>query len=470
MAAKRKTNRAWGGRFESGPAADAQEFTASISFDVRLYPYDIRASIAHARMLAACKIISAADRDKIVKGLRAVEKEIEQGRFKPGAADEDIHMAIERRLIEKVGAAGEKLHTARSRNDQVVTDVRLYLKDAIAEVTKGIQAVQDTLADIARRHPDTLIPGYTHMQRAQPVVLGHHLLAYHDMLSRDAGRLADCMVRVDVLPLGAGALAGTTLPIDPSRVAKELGFARVFDNSMDAVADRDFIIEFLGAVAILFSHLSRLAAEITLWATTEYGFVELHDKYSTGSSMMPQKKNPDIAELVRGKSGRVYGNLVSLLTTVKGLPLTYNSDLQEDKEPLFDSVDTAVGSLSILGSLLASLKFDPEATGRAAEDDSMLATDLAEYLVDAGVPFRKAHEITGRIVRDCADRSEPLTAMTPQRLRKFAPQFSDDVARILTASASVARRNSRGGTAPSNVKKRLRGLSARKPSARKTSG
>jgi argininosuccinate lyase len=451
-------NPSWGGRFKSAPAGGAQAFTASISFDIRLYPYDIRGSIAHARMLAKCGIIAAKERDAIVAGLRAIEKEISSGKFSPDVSDEDIHMAIERRLIEKIGAVGGKLHTARSRNDQVVTDVRLFVKDAIAAVDAGIHEMQRALVAVASAHADAIMPGYTHLQRAQPVLLGHHLLAYHDMLARDRQRFADALVRTDVLPLGAGAIAGTTLPIDRQFTAKQLGFARVAENSMDAVSDRDFVAEFLAAAAILFAHLSRLAGEITLWATSEFGFVALHDAYSTGSSMMPQKKNPDIAELVRGKSGRVYGNLVALLTTMKGLPLAYNSDLQEDKQPLFDTVDTSVASLTILAEMIRSLRFDVDRMRSAAGDGFLLATDIAEYLVSSGVPFREAHETTGKIVLACLERGITPPDLTFEELSKFSKRFRRDIVARLTPEQSVARRRAIGGTAGTNLKSRLRRL------------
>ncbi len=459
-------NRSWGGRFDATPDRRTQAFTASIGFDQRLYRYDIRGSIAHASMLAAVGILTAAEKKTISAGLREVEIEIDTGKFVFDVADEDIHMAIERRLIAKTGAAGAKLHTARSRNDQVVTDVRLYVKDALAAVDAAIDDLQCALLEVALRHEDAILPGYTHMQRAQPVLLAHHLLAYYEMLTRDRGRFVDALARVDILPLGAGALAGTTLPIDRAHVAQELGFARIAENSIDAVADRDFILEPLADIAILFAHVSRLAGEIVLWATAEYGFVHLHDAYSTGSSMMPQKKNPDIAELARGKSGRVVGNLVSLLVTTKGLPLAYNSDLQEDKEPLFDSVDTALSSLGVLAAMLRSLTFDEAAMRRAASDSFLLATDLAELLVARGVPFRQAHEVVGKIVRHCLEAGIELTSLDSTALAAFSPALGPlgdrkagvTVASLLTAEQAVARRTSAGGTSPSLVKKRLRTL------------
>ena len=454
----KSTNKSWGGRFKTPTASGAQAFTASIGFDIRLYPYDVRVSIAHAKMLAHCGIITAADRTKIVRGLRAVEKELDAGKFTPDVSDEDIHMAIERRLCERIGAVGAKLHAARSRNDQVVTDVRLFVKDAIGAIDDGIGQLQSALVGVCRKYETAIMPGYTHLQRAQPILLGHHLLAYYDMLGRDRERLRGCLDRVDILPLGAGALAGTTLPIDRRFVAKELGFSRVAENSMDAVADRDFVLEFLSDAAILFAHLSRLAGEITMWATSEFGFVTLHDAYSTGSSMMPQKKNPDIAELVRGKSGRVYGNLVAVLTTIKGLPLAYNSDLQEDKEPLFDSVDTATGSLVALAAMVKSLRFNEKAMAEAASDGFLLATDLAEYLVDAGVPFRKAHECAGNIVLHCLENDTNPADLSLQQLRKFSKEFGDDIKGLMTPRRSIDRRKVVGATASSNLRRRLRKL------------
>jgi argininosuccinate lyase len=462
----KQANRSWGGRFDAKPDARTQAFTASIGFDQRLYAYDIRGSIAHATMLASVGILTAGERNAIVKGLREIETEIGDGRFRFDVADEDVHMAIERRLIEKTGAAGAKLHTARSRNDQVVTDVRLYVKDSLAAIDAAIDDLQRALLDVSLAHPTAVMPGYTHMQRAQPVLLAHHLLAYYEMLARDRERLADASVRVDVLPLGAGAMAGTTLPIDRARTAKELGFARVAENSIDAVASRDFVLEPLAHLAILFTHLSRLAGEIVLWATSEYGFVKLHDAYSTGSSMMPQKKNPDIAELVRGKSGRVIGNLVSLLATSKGLPLAYNSDLQEDKEPLFDSIDTALKSLPVLAAMLRSLTFDEAAMRRAASDSFLLATDLAEILVARGVPFRDAHEVVGRIVRHCLDNGVELTSLSSKQLEGFSEALGADadrkagatVASLMTLDNAVARRTSQGGTSGSLVTKRVKAL------------
>ena len=450
------TNRSWGGRFQEATASDALGLTASIGFDIRLYPYDIRTSIAHARMLAATGIISAKDRDRIVRGLRDVEKELDEGTFVPTISDEDIHMAIERRLTEKIGAVGARLHAARSRNDQVVTDVRLFLKDAITATLSAIDDLQSALVSQAQAHVAAIMPGYTHLQRAQPILLGHHLLAYHDMLERDRGRFEDCLDRADVLPLGSGALAGTTLAIDRAIVAEELGFARVAQNSMDAISDRDFVAEDLSAAAILMAHGSRLAGDITLWATSGFGFVRLHDAYSTGSSMMPQKKNPDIAELARGKTGRAFGNLMGVLTVMKGLPLAYNSDLQEDKEALFDGVDTAVRTTTTLAALLRSLTFDEKAMRDAADDGFLLATDLAEYLVARGMPFREAHEITGGIVLHCTEHGITPADLSAADLAGFCDRFEEDVAEILTPEAAVDRRTSPGGTSGRNLAARLK--------------
>jgi argininosuccinate lyase len=468
-AGAKSSSRSWGGRFDAAPDRSTQAFTASIGFDQRLYKYDIRGSLAHATMLASKGLLTSAERGAIAKGLAEIEKEIDAGQFKFDVADEDIHMAVERRLIEKTGAAGAKLHTARSRNDQVATDVRLWVKDAIDRVSASIDNLQRALLEVCLAHPKAVLPGYTHMQRAQPVLLAHHLLAYYEMLQRDRDRLCDAHARVDILPLGAGAIAGTTLPIDRARTAKELGFGKVAENSIDAVAARDFVLEPMADLAILFTHVSRLANEIVLWATSEYGFVKLHDAYSTGSSMMPQKKNPDIAELVRGKSGRVFGNLVAVLTAVKGLPLAYNSDLQEDKEPLFDSFDTAVPSLDVLAALLRSLTFNEDAMRRAASDSFLLATDLAEILVARGVPFRQAHEVVGKIVRHCLDCGSELTSLDATALEKFSPALGAaadrkagaTVASLLTLDQAVARRTSYGGTAGSLVSKRVAVLAKR---------
>jgi len=399
------------GRFKQPRLPEVEAFSASLPFDRRLYQHDIKGSIAHARMLAAVRLISDAEMRKIVRGLNATEREITAGEFKFEIADEDIHLAIERRLTEMIGAAGRKLHTARSRNDQVALDFRLYLRDEITTIIELIRGLRSALIGIANRHTETVMPGYTHLQRAQPVSLAHHLLAYVEMLGRDIERFEQARERTDVMPLGAGALAGTTLPIDRMAVAKELGFRRVAENSMDAVADRDFAVDFLSAAALTAIHLSRMAEEIILWTSSEFGFAELPDEFATGSSMMPQKKNPDLLELIRGKSGRMVGNLMAMLTILKGLPLAYNSDLQEDKERVFDAVDTLKPTLAILTKFWPRLTFKPEAM-KAAAGGFGLATDLAEYLVARQVPFREAHEAIGTLVRETAARGGRLEDLT----------------------------------------------------------
>ncbi len=406
-------------------------------------------------MLARQGIIPKRDAEKILGGLGKIRKEMLSGRFRFLASDEDIHSAVERRLTELVGPAGGRLHTARSRNDQVVLDTRLYLKDVIGTVRTGIGQVREALALLARKNIDLVMPGYTHLQRAQPVLLAHHLLAYHDMLDRDDERLSECVRRVDVMPLGSGALAGVPYPIDRAFVAKELGFSRVAENSMDAVSDRDFIVEFLADAAILFAHLSRLAADLTLWATAEFGFVEFPDDFSTGSSIMPQKKNPDVAELVRGKSGRMFGHLQALLVVLKGLPLAYQSDLQEDKEALFDAADTTIATLRTLAAMLPGLRFNA-ARLREAARGSLLATELADYLVETGLPFREAHAVVGSIVRTCLQQRKELDSLSLSELRGFSNRFDRDVFLRLTPEAAVERRRAPGGTARRNVERRLR--------------
>jgi argininosuccinate lyase len=448
----------WGGRFTSGTADSVVAFTASIDVDSRLYRHDIAGSIAHAKMLARQRIISARDAHKIVRGLKALQREIEAGKFVFSAADEDIHMNIERRLTEKIGAVGGKLHTARSRNDQVALDLRLYLREEVALIVQALQALQRELARAAKRHIDVIMPGYTHLQRAQPVLFSHHLLAYYDMFERDGARFSDCLGRINVLPLGAGALAGTTFAIDRSYVARLLNFPGVSKNSIDTVADRDFILEFLAAAAILFVHLSRLAEELVLWSSQEFAFIELPDRYCTGSSMMPQKKNPDVPELIRGKTGRVFGHLHALLTIMKGLPLAYNRDLQEDKIPLFDTVDTVKASLHMVRELIAGMKVRKDKMLAAAQGGFMNATDLADYLVGRGVPFRAAHAVAGKVVRHCLSQGRRIEELPLAELKRFSPQIEKDVYRYLSAEAMVGRRRAIGGTAPSNVLRRLKEL------------
>ena len=453
-----KKTQLWGGRFTGSTADSVVAFTASIDVDRRLYRYDIDGSVAHARMLGKQRIITAVESRKIVAGLRAVRKEIESGLFPYSPTDEDIHMYIERRLTEKIGSIGEKLHTARSRNDQVSLDMRLYLREALDGILRDLEALQKALAGVARRHESVPMPGYTHLQRAQPVLFAHHLLAYVEMFERDKSRYYHCREQTDVMPLGSGALAGTSFPIDRAYVAKLLGFSRLSENSIDAVSDRDFVLEFLSASSILFVHLSRMADELILWSSDEFGFVELPDAYCTGSSMMPQKKNPDVAELIRGKTGRVYGHLNALLTIMKGLPLAYNRDLQEDKEPLFDTVDTVAVCLLMARELFDGLEVRAERMLAAVEGGFMNATDLADYLVVRGLSFRAAHDVVGRVVRHCIDTKRQLQDVTLDEFQGYCPAVGSDVYKILTSRAGIERRRGRGGTASGNVRRQLKKL------------
>jgi len=443
------------GRFARARLPEVETFTASLPFDRRLYRHDVRGSIAHARMLARTGLLRRTEAAKIAAGLRAIEREIDSGRFRFAAADEDIHLAIERRLTERIGAPARKLHTARSRNDQVALDLRLYLRDELGGMIELVGGLRRTLIALARRHLDTVMPGYTHLQRAQPVTLAHHLAAYVEMLGRDRERFAQALERTAVMPLGAGALAGTTLPIDRRAVARELGFKRIAENSLDAVSDRDFVVDFLAAAALAGVHLSRMAEETILWSSVEFGFVALPDEFSTGSSMMPHKKNPDLLELIRGKSGRLIGDLMATLTVLKGLPLAYNSDLQEDKERVFDALDTLKPVLRLLAMLWPRLRFDAAAM-RAAAGGFALATDLAEHLVRHGVAFRRAHEIVGALVREASAAGRPLEAYTLADLRRHSSAFGADVLRGLTAAGSVNARNLPGGPAAAAMRRYLR--------------
>ncbi len=456
-AAKKATSNILRGRFAKGRLPEVEAFTASLPFDRRLFRHDIRGSVAHANMLAKVKLISRVEAAAIGKGLRAIEREIETGNFKFNVADEDIHIAIERRLIELSGDAGRKLHTARSRNDQVALDVRLFLKDEIPAVIARIEGLRGALLDVASDHADTVMPGYTHMQRAQPVSLAHHILAYVEMLDRDRERFSQALARTDAMPLGAGALAGTTLQIDREAVARELGFARIAENSMDAVSDRDFAVDFLSAAALLSVHLSRMSEEIILWSTSEFGFAILPDEFSTGSSMMPQKKNPDLLELIRAKSGRVIGDLVAILTILKGLPLTYNSDLQEDKERIFDALDTIQPTLEVTAKLWPRIKFNVDAM-REAAGGFALATDLAEYLVERGMPFREAHEIIGALVRDTIAVGKSLGDLSLDDFRRHSARFDADVLEMLDPENSIKVRSVIGGPAPGMVRERIKRL------------
>ena len=432
-----------------------ETFSASISFDKRLYACDIEGSTAHCKMLARCKIISPSESQKIQKGLKRILRECEEGRFQFSDKLEDIHMNIERRLREIIGPSAGKLHTARSRNDQVCLDIRLYLRNEVDETVKEIDRVCKTLVGLAKNNIDQVIPGYTHLQRAQPVLLSHHLLAYVEMLLRDKDRFLDARKRINVMPLGSAALAGTNFPIDRQYTAKILKFPEISHNSMDAVADRDFAAEFCSASALLMMHLSRFCEELVIWNSSEFGFVELSDAFTTGSSIMPQKKNPDAAELIRGKSGRVFGNLVSLLTLMKGLPLTYNKDLQEDKEPLFDSADTVKVCLKIFTGMMKSTKFKSFSFKELSASGFLTATDMADYLVLKGVPFREAHEITGKTEAYCLDKGKNLDNLSLKDLRKISKRFEEDVSEHVALKNSVDRKNIYGGTAKKQVKTQI---------------
>ncbi len=442
------------GRFRKAADKLVAGYTASISFDWRLYPYDIAGSTAHARMLAKQGIISDKEAEAIIQGLASIREEIEQGKFDFKAELEDIHMNIEARLIEKIGEAGRKLHTARSRNDQVALDLRLYTKEAIADTLTKIRECQQALVNMAEANISTAMPGYTHLQPAQPVLFAHHLLAYFEMLRRDSDRFRDCLTRTNVMPLGSGALAGVAYNIDRESVARELGFSEVSQNSLDAVSDRDFALEYEAAAAICMMHLSRLAEEIILWSSAEFSFIELDDAYATGSSIMPQKKNPDVAELARGRTGRVYGRLIALLTTMKGLPLSYNRDMQEDKEGLFDAVDTLLSTLAVFTGMVSTMRVKAENMSQSVSGGYILATDLADYLVRKGTAFRTAHDAVARLVSYAIEQGKPFGELTPEEYRKFSPLFGEDVYSI-TVESSVAARDVTGGTAPDQVKKAL---------------
>jgi argininosuccinate lyase len=443
------------GRFNKPAARTVTDYSASLPFDRRLYKQDIAGSIAHARMLGNQGIIEVAESRAIIEGLEAVRAEIERGTFEFKNEYEDIHMAVEARLIELIGDTGRKLHTARSRNDQVATDIRLFTMDAIFDTVAALTRLQAALLDVAEANRKVIIPGYTHLQVAQPVLLAHHLLAYFEMLQRDVERFIDGYERTDVLPLGSGALAGVPYPLDREAVAEELGFSCVSANSLDAVSDRDFIIEYEAGAAVCMMHLSRLAEEIIVWSSAEFGFVEVDDAYAHGSSIMPQKKNPDVAELARGKTGRVYGSLMALLTTMKGLPLAYNSDLQEDKEGFFDAVDTLLDTLDIFAGMVKTLTVRPQRTRQAAGRGYILATDLADYLVSRGAPFRTAHEAVARLVSHAVAHHKELKDLTLPEYREFSPLFGEDVKKI-SLKTSLSARNVPGGTAPRQVAVALR--------------
>ena len=437
----------WGGRFSKNTNELVDAFNASIDFDKRLYNEDIRGSIAHANMLAKCGIIPAEDGEKIVAGLKDILADIEAGNFSFEVALEDIHMNVEARLTERIGQAGARLHTARSRNDQVALDMHMYMKREVAEIAELLINFEKALLTVAKKHDKTLMPGYTHLQRAQPITFAHHLLAYFNMLQRDFRRLLGVWEGADMMPLGAGAIAGTTFPIDRHDVAAQLNFGKVYCNSMDAVSDRDYVIEFLSFASMLMMHMSRLSEEICLWSSTEFGFIELDDAFATGSSMMPQKKNPDIAELVRGKTGRVYGHLQAMLVTAKGLPLTYNKDLQEDKEGFFDAVDTIKFSLAVYCDMILTMTVNVDKMQQAVSKDFSNATDLADYLVRKGLPFRQAHEVVGKCVAYAIMNDKFLPEITLEEYKEFSDLFEEDLLVALEPYNCVAARKSYGGPA-----------------------
>ncbi len=450
-----KIAKPWGGRFTEATDAFVEAFTASVEFDRRMYAQDIRGSIAHATMLAKVGVLTGDERDAIIDGLRDIQAEIERGEFEWSVALEDVHMNIEARLTAKIGDAGKKLHTGRSRNDQVATDMRLYLRDEIDECLAQLTRLRNNLLDLAEREADTIMPGFTHLQVAQPITFGHHMLAWEEMLVRDASRLRDCRKRLNRLPLGAAALAGTSYPIEREYAAELLGFDGVTDNSLDSVSDRDFIIEFNFVAALAMTHMSRFSEELILWVSQQFDFVELGDRFCTGSSIMPQKKNPDVPELIRGKSGRVNGNLIALLTLMKGQPLAYNKDNQEDKEPLFDSIDTLKASFRVFADMVPGIHAKRDNMLAATLQGFSTATDLADYLVGQGVPFRDAHEVVGKAVRYGIEHEKDLGQMRLDELKKFSADIGEDVFEVLTPHGSAAARNHTGGTAPSQVKKAL---------------
>lgn len=442
----------WGGRFIKQTNQLVEEYTASIFFDQQLAAEDIEGSIAHVTMLAKCGILPADDVETIKKGLFTIKKKLERGEVEFSVSDEDIHMNIERLLIEEIGPVGGKLHTGRSRNDQVALDMHLYLRRRMVEMVGLLADLQQALLVQAKANVDTIVPGYTHLQRAQPILFAHHLMAYVSMFERDADRLKDSYKRINVLPLGAGALSGTTFPIDRHFVAEQLGFGSVYENSIDAVSDRDFIVEFLANASLIMTHLSRLCEELVLWSSTEFSFVELDDAFCTGSSIMPQKKNPDVAELVRGKTGRVYGNLIGLLTVLKALPLAYNKDMQEDKEGMFDTVKTLHGALSLFTPMIATMKVRKDRMRQAVNQDFSNATDIADYLVNKGLPFRQAHEVIGKSVLYCIEQGRYLLDLSLEEFKQFSELFEGDIYKVLQPEQVVNARNVYGGTATGQVK------------------
>jgi len=448
----------WNGRFSKASTSSADAFNASILFDQRLYKEDITGSIAHAKMLGRQGIIAQTEAELIIKTLQEILQDIEDGKVEFTIESEDIHMNIETILTQRIGAIGKKLHTARSRNDQVAVDIRLYMKKETAAIDALLLQLLGTLKQLAEEHTETIMPGYTHLQRAQPVTLAYHLLAYYQMFTRDKARFADCLKRIDCLPLGCGALAGTTYNTDRDFLAEELGFATVLPNAMDAVADRDFAIEFLNCCAITMMHLSRFCEELILWSSMEFGFIEMDDSYSTGSSIMPQKKNPDMAELIRGKSGRIYGDLMHLLTICKGLPLAYNKDLQEDKEPVFDAADTVKACLSIFTEMIQTISVKKETMAHAAKFGYMNATDAADYLVSKGIPFRDCHEIIGKIVLYCISKDIAIDDLTMDEFKGFSDKFEEDIYEKISIKACIEAKRSKGSTSFASVKEQLQNL------------
>lgn len=446
----------WKGRFKTETADLLKQYSESISFDWRLYAHDIAGSIAHSKALLEAGLIEAAEQKQIEDGLNQIREEIAAGQFQFDPDLEDIHMNIEAVLTRRIGDAGAKLHTARSRNDQVALDLRLYLRDETRSIQELIRSLQSSLLALGTANPQVVIPGYTHLQRAQPVLFAHHLLAYVEMLERDYLRLADARTRMNVMPLGSGAIAGSTINLNRELIAKLLDFPAITQNSMDAVSDRDFACELLAAIALIGMHLSRLSEDLILWASSEFKFITISDAYTTGSSLMPQKKNPDVAELTRGKTGRLYGNLLSLLTTMKGLPMTYNRDMQEDKEPVFDSIDTIKAALSVCAAMMREISVNRACTDAAVSDPNLLATDLADYLVKHGVPFRKAHEVIGKAVGLCAERGCELVDLSLADYQALSPQFGPDVFEVLNVETSLKARTNPGAPSPENVAVQLK--------------
>ena len=449
------SSKAWGGRFSEPTDALVERFTTSLPIDYRLFEYDIQGSMAHCQTLEKAKVLSRAECQKLTHGLTRVRTELRKGRFPFVDSDEDIHMAVERRLTELIGPLGGKLHTGRSRNDQVTLDLRLYLRDQLAALQAHVEALQSAFVQQATQHINVVIPGYTHLQRAQPVLLAHHFLAYVEMLERDKARINDALGRVNVMPLGSGALAGTNYPIDRMLTAKLLGVPRLSQNSLDAVSDRDYVVEILSVLSLIMMHLSRLSEELILWSSQEFSFVELPDGFCTGSSMMPQKKNPDVPELIRGKTGRVYGQLVTLLTTLKGLPLSYNRDLQEDKAPLFDALQTVSDSLTIYAALIQQLRVRQDVVQQAVQSGYLLATELADYLVQQGVPFREAHGLVGRLVQTCIQNKQELVDLSLDDLQRISPRFTKQALTMLTVQGAIDRKAHIGGTSRKQVARQL---------------